>query len=998
MKSKFCIYVVATFVLFALLCISNTLLVASEFTYNRDIRPILAAKCFACHGPDEESREADLRLDTFAGATVDLGGYRAIVPKHSRMSALIERVTSDDEELRMPPKESGKTLTESEIAKLRQWIDDGADYKQHWAFVPPKKQQLPKVQDKRWPINPIDHFILQQIEASGLKPSATADKYALVRRLYLDLIGIPPTPAEADEFVNDTSATAYEKLVDRLLKSKHYGERWARLWLDLARYSDTNGYEKDRQRSIWPYRDWVIQALNDDMPFDQFTIEQVAGDMLLNPTPAQQIATGFHRNTMLNEEGGIDPLEYRFYAMVDRVATTGTAWLGLTTGCAQCHSHKYDPISHTDYYQLMALLNNADEPDLQVFPEGTEEQRRTIESRIADRESELMVDVDTTSDDYKRWLSQITGGARKWWTPKPDTMTTNLPRLEVLEDGSIFSTGDITKRDVFNLSFDTSEIVAPITALRLEVLPDDRLPAGGPGRCYYEGRKGDFFLSEVIASSGSGELKFAGGSHTYGKISIGSGKATAENLFDRNGSTGWSTSGQEGKANHIVLNFAEPVSAKKLDLEFLFERHFAASLGRFRISFATVADAKANKLATDIEVILATPQNKRTDEQQQSLVRHFVLTHPSFAKRREPLGNLKKSLPAAAISMVMLERPADNPRPTFRHHRGEYLKPREEVRGGIPAFLAPLSKNQPKNRLEFARWLVSDGNPLVGRVTANRAWRAFFGHGLMRTSGDFGTQSEAPTHPELLDWLACQFVEDGWSLKKLHRLIVTSAAYRQSSRFSESLLTKDPHNRLFARQTRFRLDGEVVRDHVLASSGLLSKIMGGPSVYPPQPASVTSLGYGNFRWTVSSGENRYRRSLYTFNRRTSPFAAYTVFDGPSGEICVPRRNRSNTPLQALTLLNDEMYLENARSLAHQADAIEGNVEASIFVFRRLLTRPPTSTELKLIKQYFDKQLQRLETKELDAAALTKSKVATNRQAALMLLARAVMNTDELVTR
>ncbi|MBI2480852.1 MAG: PSD1 domain-containing protein, partial [Planctomycetia bacterium] len=768
--------------------------------FNRTIRPLLAAKCLACHGPDEEERKAELRLDVGESA-VESG---AIVPGKPEESELVRRISSADPDEQMPPPDSGESLTEEQKQQLRTWISQGANYEQHWAFVPPQRPAVPTVTDSTWVRNDLDRFILAKLEAEKLSHAGEVDRYTLVRRLYL--IGLPPTPEEADAFVNDSDPQAYGNLVDQLLRSKHYGERWARVWLDLARYSDTNGYEKDRPRTMWPYRDWVIKALNDDMPFDQFTIEQLAGDMLPGATDDQRAATGFHRNTMLNEEGGIDPLEYRFYAMVDRVATTGTVWMGLTTGCAQCHTHKYDPITHTDYYSLMGLMNNADEPDLLIPDDATRRRREEIETQLAELEANLPTQFPPADGDeslearraknlgkhFSDWVAEQRTATAEWSVLRPAEMKTNLPRLEVLEDGSILSSGDITKRDVFSLTFDLSAFDKPLTALRLEVLPDDRLPAGGPGRCYYEGRKGDFFLSEVDAKVGDAEVEIASASHSYGKISIGSGSADAKNVFDGDGSTGWSTSGREGHASQLVLNFAKPLAPTgTLSIELLFERHFAASLGRFRVSATSDLAAQASQTPVALEPLLRRDSSSWNDEETAAVRSYFLSVTPLLADARKPIDELRGKLPEATAAMVMLERPADDPRATHRHHRGEYLSPREPVEPAIPAVFASLTDASPKNRLEFARWLVSDANPLAARVTVDRAWHAFFGAGLMRTSGDFGTQSDPPTHPELLDWLAIEFVEHGWSMKELHRWIVSSATYRQSSVVSKALLARD---------------------------------------------------------------------------------------------------------------------------------------------------------------------------------------------------------------
>ncbi len=980
-----------------------------SLSFAREIQPILARKCYACHGPDEGDRQADLRLDEREAAVE----YGAIVPEDSENSSMIERIFSDDPDLRMPPPHAHDQLTEEEKQKLRQWIDAGAKYEAHWAFTPPIRPELPKVENSDWPRNGIDHFVLARLEKAGLSPAAEADRYTLIRRLSLDLTGLPPSPEEVDQFINDQSPDAYENVVDRLLASPRYGEKWARLWLDLARYADTNGYEKDRAREIWPYRDWVIRAINDDMPFDQFTTEQLAGDLLPDPTIDQLVATGFHRNTMLNEEGGIDPLEYRYYAMVDRVATTGTVWMGMTIGCAQCHSHKYDPISHTDYFRFMALLNNADEPD-QILPDETVTKKRAeLQARIEKLQQGLTEqyqasispsDNETVEEVYHErftaWLNDQQQKAIDWTVVEPTAMQTNLPRLEVLEDGSLFSTGDITKRDLFELTFDLSSFNEPITGLRLEVLPDDRLPARGPGRAFYEGRKGDFFLSEVTAKQNDEQQTFNAGSASYGKISIGSGTAEAANVFDNNGSTGWSTSGREGESHQLLLTFTEPVSPDApLNLEMLFERHFAASLGRFRISFTT--DRKpleAKPYNAETEALLASSIDDLTEADRERVERLFLLQTPELEKMRKQIEQLRNQMPDYPTTMVLRERPEDNPRETHRHHRGEFLNPEEEVSAGIPLLFPQIETSEP-SRLALANWLTSEQNPLLSRVVVNRQWQTLFGYGLVRTPSDFGTQSEPPTHPELLDWLAVEFRERGWSRKQLHRLIVTSATYRQTSDVPAEQYQRDPDNRLLARGPRFRISAETIRDTMLHASGLLSDKMFGPGVYPPQPESVVALAYGNEKWPTSTGEDRYRRSLYTFIKRTAPFAAFTTFDGPTGETCTVQRDRSNTPLQALTLLNDEMYLEMARAMASD---VTGSVSSPPDViqemFRRLVTRPATEAEMQTILAYYERQQAHLKYDPAAVKAVTGKDDSDSTAAAWILTARLLMNLDEAITK
>ncbi|HEY7426666.1 MAG TPA: PSD1 and planctomycete cytochrome C domain-containing protein, partial [Gemmataceae bacterium] len=886
----------AVVVLSWLIGIASPLFAAGgEDAFNTRVRPILAKHCFKCHGPDEKARKARLRLDQRQAARRGgKSGRPAIVSGQPEQSELIQRIFAEDEEEVMPPPHTKNPLSMEEKQILKRWIAEGADYRSHWAFVPPRQTPLPKVKQTNWPRNPIDHFILARLEAEGLKPSPQADRYTLARRLYLDLIGLPPTPEETEAFVKDESADAYEKLVDRLLASPHYGERWARRWLDLARYADTNGYEKDRPRSIWPYRDWVINAHNADMPFDRFTIEQLAGDMLPDATLTQKIATGFHRNTMLNEEGGIDPLEYRFYAVVDRVATTGTTWLGLTVGCAQCHTHKFDPISHREYYQFLAFLNNADEPSLAVPRPDITRQRQEIEKKIAalitDLPNRFPLDDKTDKETpilevrrralvqrkYRDWREREASRTVRWTVLRPTRVKANLPHLTILDDNSVLASGDQSKSDTYDLSFHTD--LHGITALRLEVLPDERLPSGGPGRVSYEGPFGDFFLSEFRVFAGDKKAALAKAAHSFA-----SGKATADKAIDGDPQTGWSINGGQGRPHTAVFTLAAPLAeATDLRVQMLFERYYSAGLGRFRISATTDSHAAiARDMPADIEDVLLIPEEKRTTAQKQRLFQQFLMTAPELAKDRAEIDRLRKEMPAYPTTLMMMERPPEAPRPTFIHNRGEFLQPKERVEPEVFSILPPLPKDAPRNRLGLARWLVSPDNPLTGRVTMNRQWAAFFGRGIVRTLQDFGYQGEPPSHPELLDWLAVELVKQDWSMKKMHKLIVLSATYQQASRVRPELLTKDPDNALLARGSRVRLEAEQVRDAVLRCSGLLAAKVGGPSVFPPQPPGVTTEGaYGQLQWKVSTGPDRYRRGLYTFSKRTAPFALFTTFDAP----------------------------------------------------------------------------------------------------------------------
>ncbi len=1001
---------------------------AKPVDFNRDVAPILSSNCFKCHGPDPGERKSGLRLDRRDKATGPAeSGEAAIVPGKPDKSELIRRIFSADVDERMPPQSSNKKLTDAQKETLRRWIAEGAVYKVHWSFVAPKQAPLPSVKQAAWPKNPIDNFVLARLEAEGLRPSPEADRYTLVRRVYLDLIGLPPTVEEADSFVSDTASDAYERLVDRLLASPHYGERWARRWLDLARYADTNGYEKDRPRSIWPYRDWVIKSLNSDMPFDRFTIEQLAGDLLPKPTADDRVATGFHRNTMLNEEGGVDALEYRFHSLVDRVATTGTTWLGLTVACAQCHTHKFDPITHTDYYQFMAFFNNCEEPVMDVPDPAAAAKQKEIEANIARLTTELPEKFpvpDAQSWDssslkpqasslttaalaalrrhaaldqtFAAWERRESGGAVKWTVLRPTELKSSSAYLKLLDDNSVLAGGDITKSDTFDLTFPSD--LKGITAIRLEALPADSLPMHGPGMAYYEGPFGDFALSKFALAADGKDQKFASAVADFATKD-----GAVVGAIDDNPQTVWMIDGAQGKPHVAVFMLAKPTGeAKELRIHMLFERYYSCDLGHFRISATTdPRAAKSTAMMPDVEAALATPAKDRTPAQRDVLLRQFLSVAPELADARKEIDNLRASIPKPATTLVMAERPADHLRAMHLRHRGEYLQPKEVVKPGVPEFLPPLPIGAPANRLTLARWIVSPENPLTARVTVNRQWGAFFGRGIVRTTQDFGSQGDPPSHPELLDWLAVEFMKRGWSMKQLDRLIVTSATYRQSSRVTPELLARDPQNTLLARGPRFRIEAEIIRDGALRAAGLLSPKIGGPSVFPPQPASITTDGsFGSLKWTPSAGEDRYRRSLYTYTKRTTPFAMLMTFDGPSGEACIARREVSNSPLQALTLLNDTMFLEAAQALGRELATAGGTDETrAAALFRRCLTRPPDKEELTLLVNFARRQRERLTKKELDAAKIAGSTEGNIiERATWTTVARSVLNLDETITK
>ena len=733
------------------LAVSATLVNAAKIEFNRDVRPILSENCYACHGFDPKHREGDLRLDTFDGATQDRDGARGIVPGDLSKSDAWQRIISEDKDEVMPPPKSHKTpLTAKQREILKTWIEQGAKYERHWSFEPPKAQ----------PGGSIDRFIQQRLAEENLKPSPEADPATLVRRLFLDLTGLPPAPADLAD-LSDWSDKKYEALVNRLLSSKHYGERWGRWWLDQARYADSNGYSIDAPRQIWKFRDWVIDALNTDMPFDRFTIEQLAGDLLPKATEAQKVATGFHRNTQINQEGGIDKEQFRIDGVFDRVATTGSVWLGLSIGCAQCHDHKFDPIEQKEYYSLFAFFNNQDEPTMKVFD---------------------------------------------------------------------------AKVDVTELTAEFKDVEAKIKA----------------------------FIKDHTAELDAWE--------------------------------------------------------------------------------AGLTPAIKKSLSSFLTKILDVPKAKRSFVQIQSLFAASVGGVGPFRELNDRHKELDTILNQGTTTLVMKELP--KPRKTTVFIKGDFTRPADEVTPGTPKVLHAFQK--PKtlpNRHDLAKWIVSPQNPLTARVIVNRVWQQYFGRGIVETENDFGTQGTMPSHPELLDFLATELMAKKWSLKELHKLIVTSKTYRQSSANRPDLIEKDPQNYLLARQTRLRLDAEVVRDVCLTASGLLSPKLGGPPVYPPIPDGVMGQGQVKRVWSVSKGADKYRRGLYTFIYRASPPPSLTVFDAPEGFSTCTRRIRSNTPLQALTLMNDSSFFEFATALEKiiQKDGLET-------AFKRCTARAPKADELAVLQK------------------------------------------------
>ena len=879
-------------------------LLEGTISFSSDVSPILSGNCFKCHGPDDAKDEN--------GKSLRKAGLRLDIADEQDWKEVIARLTSDDPEEIMPPPEANKHVSPEEISILKKWISEGAKYEKHWAFVLPKKSPLTSEK------HPIDQLFKSKL-------AEKTDPYTLIRRIHLDLIGLPPSIEIADQFAANPSPEALIAIVDDLLKSPRYGERWARRWLDLARYADTNGYEKDRDRSIWPYRDYVIKSLNADKGFDQFTIEQLAGDMLENATPEQIIATGFHRNTMLNEEGGIDPLEFRYHAMTDRVATTGTTWLGLTTGCAQCHTHKYDPITHHDYFGLMAYFDNTIEPDYYIanpsLPERNKANLTKANKLLSELPSHWPEEKEDLQKSHQDWLAVQEPHLVHWKHLIPISADATTPYLTIEKDGVIMAAGDVQKLDTYTLKYPATD--HPISSLRLEALDDDRLPDRGPGLAYYEGKNGDFFLSEItIKSLKNHPIKSSSQAQADGQKA----KPSIKLAHDGDIQTGWKPEDKIGITHLAVFNLAKPLPANTpFTVTLTFSRHYPVPLGKFRFSGSPQPDLKAIAHSGTFE--------------------DFLLQAPELKTHADKIRALKKPL-LGTPTLVMQERPANRTRPTHLRHRGEFTQPKERVNPRLPDAIYPEGKAPPKNRLEFARWLVSAENPLTSRVVVNRHWAAFFGEGIVPTLDDFGVQGQLPSNPELLDYLAITFIENGWSLKKLHRLIVTSQAYQQNSAI-ESQTSKQ-----FLRQ---RLEAEIIRDSALQASDLLSEKMFGPPVRPPQPAGVSEVAYRKPKWNASKGEDRYRRSIYTYHKRTAPFAFLTTFDAGSGEACLSKRDRSNTPLQALTLMNDPMFIEIADHYGKLLDKTKGSLEDKItLAFRKLLTRPPTTEEIKLLSDFHEK--------------------------------------------
>jgi len=958
--------------------------------FDRDVRPILSNHCFQCHGEDKEARQAELRLDVRSAAIEK----SAIVPKQTDTSSLVARITSHDPDERMPPASTNKPLSENQIATLTQWIREGAEYEEHWAFQKVVRPQTPVPADSTWCNNEIDNFILQRLDAVSLKPAEQAEKSVLLRRLYQDLLGLLPSSNEAEQFVQDTSADSVEKVVDRILDSPHYGERWGRHWLDQARYADSNGYTIDGPRVMWPYRDWVINAINTDMPFDQFTILQLAGDLLPDTTLSQRIATAFHRNTMINQEGGVKPDQFRHEALIDRVNTTGSVWLGLTIGCAQCHSHKFDPINHDEYYKLYAFFNGCEdansvgetvevhEDEMFGWNEALQQQFKEL---VALQQEKTAVENSVAA---QRSLSELEWN---WQAAKVTAVAASGSSiLKIDVDGSLLVKPAAEANDSLSVTVQLPENSDPpqaITAVRLRVLTHPSLPASGPGTA----SNGNFVLTDFALKTGNVESRFvqAWADHSQPDYPV-------DHAIDDKSATGWAinvdetqaAAGEKMNAPHeAIFRLAQPVMPSSVPLVAVLKHELNQNylVGHFAIDFSTSTP------------LAGTPATESAEHLAEINLRILELeaTIPG------------KGIPVRQMVMKELEKPPA----TYLLTRGDFLSPNHEhgvLAAGVPMAINRDSTGPFSNRLDLAKWLVSRENPLTARVTVNRVWARYFGRGLVETENDFGFQGTPPTHPELLDWLAAEFMESGWSLKHLHRLIVTSATYRQSSDHEPDadarLAVIDPGNRLLSRQNRIRVEAEIVRDMAVSAAGLLSDKVGGPSIYLPQPEGIYNFTQNKKDWPTSTGDDRYRRTMYTMFYRSAPYPMLSTFDAPDFSSACTMRVRSNTPLQSLTVANDPVFTELARGLAQRilnSTAFTSDADRCAEMFRLCLTRSPEPLELEVLLNFQSRELSRFESTPADAVSFAEQSATNSSATALAAwtsVARSLFNTDEFVMR
>jgi hypothetical protein len=1035
-----------------------------KIEYNRDVRPILAENCFACHGPDSASRKADLRLDRRDDAIK----AEAIAPGDTEKSSLVERILSDNRGQVMPPPKTKKKLTDAQKETLKRWIASGAEYEAHWSFIAPKRPQPPAVKDSGWVRNPLDRFILAGLEKRGLRPAPEADRRTLARRLALDLTGLPPEPADVEAFVNDKRADAYERYVDKLLDSPHWGEHRARYWLDAARYADTHGIHFDNFREMWSYRDWVIKAFNRNLTFDRFAVEQLAGDLLPNRTLDQQVASGFNRCNITSNEGGLIPEEYLVLYTRDRTETTARVFLGLTANCAVCHDHKFDPLTMKDFYSLSAFFNNTtqgamdgnikDTPPIVFVPRMEDRPRWDVLAKeLAEARKQAETRKQTARADFEKWLTansssgepSRTNGAARLAAPTDGlrlhaalnegsggTIHLNVdgkPRTAALASGAAWDAGYVAEKAFRCQPGDTLAVTdagdfendkgfsygawvkftkgAPSGAIFARM--DDQHDFRGWDLWMQGGRVGAHIIhkwqEDALKVVSRNPIKTGQWNHLFITYN-GSGRPDGVKVFV-NG-VPQETNVEAGSLRstirtNVPLKVGQRHTTSRLD---------GVVLQDLRLYDRTLSATEVARLAkgTRGAWLLGKPAKSRSEAEKNELFDWWLAsldtTYQGLTKKVADLQQEEATVKSrGTIAHVMQEKPGEAT--AFVLYRGDYDKRRDPVKADTPKSLPPMSKDLPRNRLGFAQWLLRPENPLTARVTVNRFWQELFGTGIVKTSEDFGVSGELPTNQELLDWLAVEFRETGWDVKRFFKLLVTSAAYRQSAQVTPEKLDKDPDNRLLSRGPRYRLDAETIRDYALASSGLLARKLGGPSVKPYQPEgvweAVAMIGSNTRDYRRDDGDLLYRRSLYTFWKRAAPPASMDIFNAPSREVCTVRRERTNTPLQALVTLNDPQFVEAARYLAQTALKEGGDKdEARIdFMVRRLLGRPLRAEEMKVVRASLDDLLAHYKANAADAKKLlavgeakVDAKLDTATLAAWTMLANEMMNLDEVLNK
>lgn len=939
--------------------------------FSKDVLPILSANCFACHGPDEHDRKADLRLDIEDAAKAAYIDGRPIVPQDPNTSTIIARILSDDPDTVMPPPSTNKKLTAAQVNTLKNWIAQGAQWKRHWSFEPIQR-----------PSGTIDDQVIAKLSQLNLQLQPQADPHSLVRRLSLDLIGLPPSPELAENFAANPTDSAYEAIVDSLLQDKRFGEHWARMWLDLARYADTKGYEKDLGRTMWPYRDWVINAFNQDMPLDQFTLEQLAGDLLPNPTQQQLIATAFHRNTMSNDEGGTDDEEFRVAAVKDRVDTTLQVWMGLTMGCAKCHSHKYDPIPMQEYYQLYAIFNQTqdadrydDSPRIDIL--APEQQIALAETRK--RLTTAITDLQLAKEEA---AFAANNGQSLWQKLIPQTTTSKEgATLKSQENGTVVSVDKAPERDLYTITANLPP--GKYTALRIEALlspfEDGQL---GVGR---NPNDPNFVLSEIELSIHTDPAQPQKVKLTNPIADFAQQGWPVTAAIDGDEKTGWAISPQQRESHQAIFKFEQTLELNaQTPVQVTLNQQYGNRLilSRFRLSLSS-QDPQTLKTEFDSERIRAAQQ-------------HIKDVQKELDTMQEQIAHLP----------IMRELAENQRRQTKIHQRGNFLDPGNDVSPAILTAFHKAPTTDKVDRIAIARWLVSADNPLTPRVWSNRIWSRLFGLGIVETEEDFGALGAQPSNQPLLDWLAAEFRDNGWSTKKLLKSIVMSRAYRQSSHTSPELRQLDPRNAYISRGARFRLTAEVVRDQALQVSGLLSTKTGGPAVMPPQPAGLWRSTYNGKNWIDAEGEDRFRRGIYTYLKRTTPYPSFTSFDAGSGEVCLVRRIRTNTPLQALITLNDPVYLEAAAALANRMISSSTDIQERIHAGLRLsLIRPITDNDAQPLLKLLNDAIKAYEADPKQAEQLIASARGTcppnmppHEYAAWIIASSTILNLDEFLSR